>query len=42
VSAGATAVLAHGLPLRLGLALAAIVGICCGLFFENLSKTKAQ
>ncbi|HEY6967495.1 MAG TPA: AzlC family ABC transporter permease [Burkholderiales bacterium] len=41
LSAGATAVLANGLPLKLGLALAAAVGICFGLFFENLSKAKA-
>jgi predicted branched-subunit amino acid permease len=38
-AAGATAVLANGLPLRLGLALAAAVGICVGLFFEHLSKS---
>src|SRR5688572_16166071 len=31
VSAGATAVLAHGLPLRLGLAVAATVGIVVGV-----------
>jgi predicted branched-subunit amino acid permease len=34
VSAGVTAVLAHGLPLRSGLALAAAVGIISGLCFE--------
>ncbi len=42
VSAGATAVLASGLPLRLGLALAAAVGICFGLLFENLLRKKAR
>jgi 4-azaleucine resistance transporter AzlC len=42
VSAGATAVLAHGLPLRLGLALAAVVGICSGLFFESFFKVKTE
>jgi predicted branched-subunit amino acid permease len=42
LSAGATAVLANGLPLKLGLALAAAVGICFGLLFERLSRTKAQ
>jgi predicted branched-subunit amino acid permease len=41
ISAGATAVLAHGLPLRLGLALAAVVGICFGLLFESLAGKKA-
>lgn len=35
VSAGATAVLAHGLPLRLGLALAALVGIAVGMAAER-------
>src|SRR6185295_19544721 len=40
VSAGVTAVLAHGLPLRSGLALAAAVGIVSGLCFEFfLNKT---
>ena len=38
VSAGATAVLAHGLPLRSGLALAATVGIAFGLLTEKLLK----
>jgi predicted branched-subunit amino acid permease len=42
LSAGATAVLANGLPLKLGLALAAAVGICFGLLFETLSKEKAK
>jgi len=42
LSAGATAVLANGLPFKLGLAMAAGVGICFGLFFENLSKIKAK
>lgn len=42
VSAGATAVLAHGLPLRLGLALAAVVGIVVGVFSEKHSKIKPQ
>lgn len=42
VSAGVTAVLAHGLPLRLGLALAAVAGICCGLLFERLAGKKPQ
>ena len=41
VSAGATAVLAHGLPLRSGLALAAAVGIAFGLLTEKLLKVKA-
>jgi predicted branched-subunit amino acid permease len=40
VSAGATAVLAHGLPLRSGLALAAIVGIVTGLCFEFFLNKK--
>ncbi|HEY8069792.1 MAG TPA: AzlC family ABC transporter permease [Burkholderiales bacterium] len=34
-SAGITAVLAHGLPLRLGLALAAVAGIAVGFFSEK-------
>ncbi len=38
--AGATAVLAHGLPLRLGLALAALVGIAAGLAAERLMKAE--
>ena len=42
LSAGATAVLANGLPLKLGLALAAAVGICFGLLFERLSKVEAR
>jgi len=41
LSAGITAVLTHGLPLRLGLALAAAVGIAFGLFTEKLLRTKA-
>jgi len=41
VSAGATAVLAHGLPLRAGLALAATVGIAVGLLTEKLLRTRA-
>ena len=40
VSAGATAVLAHGLPLRSGLALAAAVGIAIGLLTEKLLRIK--
>src|SRR6185436_4284374 len=40
VSAGATAVLAHGLPLRSGLALAAVVGIAVGLLSEKLWKVQ--
>jgi len=40
-SAGITAVLAYGLPLRLGLALAAAVGIAFGLVTEKLLGTKA-
>ena len=40
VSAGVTAVLAHGLPLRSGLALAALVGICSGLLAEKALGTK--
>ena len=35
ISAGATAVLAHGLPLRLGLVLAAVVGIAAGMAAER-------
>ncbi len=42
VSAGATAVLAHGLPLRLGLALAAVVGITVGVLAEARWRTVAQ
>ena len=42
LSAGATAVLAYNLPLRLGLALAAVVGICTGLFVEGLLKVKTK
>lgn len=41
ISAGATAVLAHGLPLRLGLALAATLGIAVGVLFEKFSKINA-
>jgi len=41
VSAGVTAVLGHGLPLRSGLALAAVVGIASGLFAEKALKVKA-
>jgi predicted branched-subunit amino acid permease len=40
VSAGATAVLAHGLPLRTGLALAAVVGITAGLLSEKIWKVR--
>lgn len=40
VSAGAAAVLAHGLPLRSGLALAAVVGIATGLICERLWKVR--
>jgi predicted branched-subunit amino acid permease len=40
VSAGATAVLAHGLPLRSGLALAAVVGIAVGLLSERVWPVK--
>ena len=36
LSAGATAVLANGLPLKLGLALAAVVGIASGMFTEKI------
>ena len=39
-SAGATAVLAHGLPLRLGLVLAAAVGIVAGMVSEKFLKTR--
>ncbi|HEX9183827.1 MAG TPA: AzlC family ABC transporter permease [Burkholderiales bacterium] len=35
LAAGATVVLAHGLPLRLGLALAAVAGIATGLLAEK-------
>jgi predicted branched-subunit amino acid permease len=41
-SAGATAVLAAGLPLKLGLMLAAVVGICAGLAVEGFLKEKPQ
>jgi predicted branched-subunit amino acid permease len=37
-SAGITAVLANGLPLRLGLALAAVVGIAVGMLAEKHLK----
>lgn len=40
VSAGMTAVLAHGLPLRSGLALAGLVGICSGLLAEKVLRAK--
>ena len=40
VSAGATAVLAHGLPLRAGMALAAVVGIVVGLLSEKIWGVK--
>ena len=42
ISAGATAVLAHGLPLRLGLALAAVVGIAVGVLAEKLLTISPQ
>jgi predicted branched-subunit amino acid permease len=42
VSAGVTAVLAHGLPLRLGLALAAVIGIAVGLFAEKQLKMEVR
>ena len=42
LSAGTTAVLAHGLPLRLGLALAAVVGVTVGVLSEKYSGTKPQ
>ena len=38
LTAAATAVLAHGLPLRLGLALAAMVGIAAGVLAEKYLK----
>ena len=38
ISAGITAVLSHGLPLRLGLALAALVGIAAGVLAEKRLK----
>jgi predicted branched-subunit amino acid permease len=41
VTAGATAVLAHGLPLRSGMALAAVVGIAVGLLSERIWGVKA-
>ncbi len=41
VSAGATAVLAHGLPLRSGMALAAVVGILVGLLSERIWSVKS-
>ena len=40
-SAGLTAVLANALPLKLGLALAAVVGIGFGLFIEKITPIKA-
>ena len=40
LSACATAVLAHGLPLRSGLALAAVVGIVVGLLSEKIWKVQ--
>ena len=40
-SAGITAVMANGLPLRLGLALAAVVGIAAGMLTESFQKPKA-
>ncbi|MGH8765133.1 MAG: AzlC family ABC transporter permease [Burkholderiales bacterium] len=39
VCAGVVAVLGHGLPLRLGLALAAVAGIAAGLFAERIMKS---
>lgn len=42
VSAGLTAVFAHALPLKLGLALAATVGIVIGVWFEGLLKVRAK
>ena len=39
--AGATAVAAHGLPLRTGLALAALAGVGAGLLAERLWKPQA-
>ena len=42
VSAGATAVLAHGLPLRLGLALAAVVGIAVGVLSERFLNVEKK
>ena len=41
LSAGVTAVLAHGLPLRLGLALAAVAGIGAGVLAESLWKKES-
>jgi predicted branched-subunit amino acid permease len=40
VSAGITAVLAHDLPLRLGLALAAVAGIAVGFLSEKWPRMK--
>ena len=40
VSAGITAVFAHGLPLRSGLALAAVAGIAVGLLAEKIWSVK--
>lgn len=42
VSAGITVTALHHLPLKLGLALAAAVGIAAGLFFERLARLKAE
>jgi len=41
LAAGLVAVLAHGLPLRLGLVTAAIAGIAAGLIAESLSQGRA-
>jgi len=42
LSAGATAVLAHGLPLRLGLVFAAVVGIASGVLTERISEDRTK
>ena len=42
VSAGLTAVALHTMPLKLGLAVAATVGIVIGVWFEGLSRVKAK
>ena len=40
LAAAATVIAANGLPLRLGLALAAVVGIATGLLFERKNEAK--
>jgi hypothetical protein len=42
LAAGITVVLASGLPMRLGLVLAAVAGICAGLLSERASSNPAS